>query len=230
MVTNLPSTLSNMGRCMGKAIIYSFFVGFVSSSPLGPIGLICLRRTLTRGRSAGLVSACGIACAYAFWSFIAIYGLTAVSNWIEEERNLLEVAIAFFFFLYGLHGVFNTPSTYYPTLKYSRKRTRFLSTFLVVFLNPSTFVMFAILFTLFGISGTHYSFSDSAKISVSVFIGSIMFWVVLTQFIHKLRSRLSESTCVSISCLSSYTIMFFGIMILCHCFYENFFGRPELPF
>ena len=208
---------------MEKALVLGFFLGFILSSPLGPMGLICLRRTLTRGRSAGFTSALGISCAYAFWSYIAIHGLTTVSHWIEQEKTILEFAIALFFFLYGLHGIFNTPSTYYPTLQNKDKAAGFLSTFLVVFLNPSTFIMFAVLFTLFGITKIHYDLFDSIKTALSVFSGSIVFWIILSQILHKIRKKLNDSIYLSISQISSYVIMIFGIIILLLCLYDILF-------
>jgi threonine/homoserine/homoserine lactone efflux protein len=143
---------------MPKILLLSFALGFVTASPIGPIGLLCLRRALTRGGSAGIISAVGIACAYAFWSFVAVHGLRSVSDWIAQERELLQVAIGLFFVLLGLHGIFNTPTTNYPRLQNNSAMTQFGSTFFVVFLNPMTFSMFSVLFTLLGLVRTHFDF------------------------------------------------------------------------
>ena len=205
---------------MVRTLVFSFFLGFILSSPLGPMGLICLRRTLTRGRSAGLTSALGISLAYGFWSYVAIHGLTAVSSWVEQEKNILEFAIALFFFLYGLHGIFNTPDTRYPALQNNDNASGFLPVFLVVFLNPSTFIMFVVLFTLFGVTKNHYGLFSSLKIVFSVFIGSVVFWITLSKVLHKVRKKLTDSTYILISRLSSCFIMIFGIIILLLCLYE----------
>ena len=210
-------------KAVERALITGFFLGFILASPLGPMGLICLRRTLTQGPTSGFTSALGISCADAFWAYVAIHGLTTVSNWIEQEKIILEIAIALFFILYGLHGIFNTPSTYYPTLQNKDKAAGFLSTFLVVFLNPSTFIAFAILFTLFGITNTHYGFFNSVIIASSVFAGSIVFWFALTQILHRVRKRINESIYGTMSRISSYVIMVFGIIILIIDMYDILF-------
>ena len=207
---------------MEKALVIGF-LGFILSSPLGPIGLICLRRTLTLGRTAGLTSALGISCGDAFWSYAAIHGLTSVSHWIEQEEAILEFAIALFFILYGLHGILNTPSIQYPTLHNKDKATGFLSTFLVVFLNPSTFISFAVLFTLFGITKIRHDLFDSIEIAASVFSGSIIFWITLSQFLNKMRKKFNDSTFELISLISFYVITIFGIIVLLLCLYDMLF-------
>ena len=207
---------------MEQAIFTGFFLGFILASPLGPMGLICLRRTLNQGPTSGFTSALGISCADAFWAYVVIHGLTTVSHWIEQQEIIPEIAIAVFFILYGLHGIFNTPDIYYPRLQNKDRAAGFLSTFLVVFLNPSTFVSFAILFTLFGVTKTHYGFFNSIIIALSVFAGSIVFWFALTQLLHRMRKIISESIYGTISRVSSYVIMVFGIIILVAGLFENF--------
>lgn len=199
---------------MERAIITGFFLGIILASPLGPMGLICLKRTLNHGPTSGFTSALGISCADALWVYVIIHGLTTVSHWFEQNEIILEIVIALFFILYGLHGIFNTPDTNYPTLQNKDRASGFLSTFLVVFLNPSTFISFALLFTLFGITKIRYGFYNSVIIAASVFAGSIMFWFALTQFLHRMRKIINESIYSTISNISSYVIMVFGIVIL----------------
>ena len=72
---------------MERVLITGFSLGLSLASPLGPMGLICLRRTLTRGPTSGFTSALGISCADAFWSFVAIHGLTSISFRIKFETG-----------------------------------------------------------------------------------------------------------------------------------------------
>ncbi len=202
---------------MENALLLSFAVGFIAASPVGPIGLLCLRRTMSRGIATGLISATGISCADAVWSFGAIHGLTTISHWMAQEQTLLKIVIGLFFLLYGLHGTINTPKTCYPTLKREGGMAEFLSTFLVVFLNPSTFITFSVLFTLAGISKSHFGLFRSIEIALAVFAGSIAFWIILLQIIHRLRHRISDTIYGSISHISSVGIMIFGVAILLYC-------------
>ena len=196
----------------------SFILGFITASPIGPMGLLCLRRTLSRGFGTGIISALGISCAYAFWSYTAIHGLTRFSHWIEQEQTILQIAIGLFFVLYGLHSIFNTPNTHYPSLWRKGHASLFLSTFLVVFLNPGTFIMFSALFTLFGFTKNHYGLSESLEIALAVFSGSILFWLAVSHTIHRIKGKMNESIYHAVSRASSYLIAAFGIYILAYRF------------
>jgi len=191
-----------------------FFLGFVLSSPFGPVGLICLRRTLAQGTSAGLVSASGISLAYAFWAYAVIHGLTRVSCWIEQEKAILEGGIGLFFLLYGLHGTLNTPATDYPTLRRRGKSTNFFSTFLVVFLNPGTCIMFAVFFTLFGMAKGRHGLLTSLETAFAVFCGSVSFWLLLSRILNRIRARLDDRVFLAITRVSSFLVIAFGLAIL----------------
>lgn len=208
---------------MEKIYIIAFLLGFILSSPLGPIGLICLRRTLTKGRKSGIISGLGISVAYAFWSFAAIHGVQSISHWIEEEKFILEMVIAIFFLLHGLHGLLNFTRTIYKPTKRNDMITEFLSTFLVVFINPGTFLMFVIYFALFGVIKDQYSIFDSLAVAFSVFSGSIIFWLILTQFLHKIKNKINDSIYLLLSRASSFIIMIFGIIILIYSLLTNLF-------
>lgn len=205
---------------MKQALFHSFIVGFLAASPIGPIGMLCMRRTLFQGLISGLVSALGISCAYAFWAYATIHGLAAFSSWIQREQSPLEMGIGLFFVLYGLHAILNHPSTDYPTLKGKGQVTQFFSTFLVVFLNPATFVLFSALFTLFGIAKRPFGLRDSMEIALFVFLGAITFWTGAAYLLERLKDRIKDSTFRNISRVSALGIMAFGITILVYAFMD----------
>jgi threonine/homoserine/homoserine lactone efflux protein len=206
---------------MRNALALSFILGFVTASPIGPMGLLYLRRTLSRGFVTGVISALGISFADAFWSYAAIHGLTSFSHWIEQEQTILQITIGLFFILYGLHAIFNTPNTNYPSLRRKGRGSLFLSTFLVVFLNPSTFIMFSALFTLFGLTKDRFSLCESLEIAFMVFCGSILFWVAVSHTIHRMKRKKNEFAYYAVSSISSYLIMMFGIAILLYHLYAH---------
>ena len=200
---------------MNDAMLSGFFLGFITSSPLGPVGMLCLRRSLSKGTSSGLVSASGISLAYALWAYALVHGLTALSHFFHREQNLMEMAIGLFFIVYGMNGILNTPNTSYPTLKHRKKKWgEFMSTFLVVFLNPGTCVMFSILFTLVGISRSDVDFLGSAEIAMAVFTGSMSFWLLMSGFIHRTRHKLDNAKLNTVSRMSSALILIFGCLVL----------------
>jgi len=202
---------------MPHVLILSFVLGFVTASPLGPIGLLCLRRTLSRGAVTGLISASGIACAYAFWTYAAIHGLNAVSQWVEQRRTLLQAAIGLFFFLYGLHGLLSVPAPYDPSLPRRGGMAEFFSTFVVVLLNPATCLMFSALFTLVGISTSRFSLSESLEIASAVFGGALVFWILLSGLIQRTKKALDATVYHAVSRIASFAIAACGLAVLVYC-------------
>lgn len=209
---------------MKHAIILSFVLGFTTASPVGPTGLLCLRRTLSKGFLTGFLSALGISGAYAFWSYVTIYGLINISHWIEQEKIILQAFIGIFFLIYGLRGILKKPEKLCPAPQLASGISEFLSTFLVVFLNPGTFLMFSVTFTFLGLSKNRFNAFESFEIASSVFMGAIIFWTVVLQFINKIRIHMTEIVYCFVARLSACAIIIFGLIILTHCLYCHLHG------
>ena len=206
---------------MTTTLLTTFIIGLIAASPIGPMGLLCLRRAFLQGTRSAIISATGIAAAYLFWSFVATHGLSSFSHWIEQKHQPLEISIGLFFFLYGLHAIFNSPKTDYPTLQTKSELSEFFSTFLVVFLNPSTFVVFTALFTLFGISKSHYDLLNSVEIALSVFAGSLLFWIITTRIVSHIKSRINDALFIHISRVSAVAITLFGISVFIYSLWTS---------
>jgi threonine/homoserine/homoserine lactone efflux protein len=95
-----------------------------------------------------------------------------------------------------------------------------LSTFLVVFLNPATYIMFSALFALFAIAKSYFGWLDSLEIALSVFGGATAFWVVVTQVVLRARVRIHDSFLSPVTRFASYAIVLFGLVILVHCLHD----------
>ena len=199
---------------LDKALLLSFSVGLLTSSPLGPIGMLCLRRILAHGAVSGLVSALGIACAYAFWAYVAVHGLAVIADWMQQEKQVLQIGIGLFFLLYGLHSIYNAPSTVYSLRLKRSNATEFLSTFLVVLLNPATLLTYSALFTLFGVASSRITQWQAINVALCAFAGSLSFWLIVERLVRNYRHRLSEDTYRMTSRFSSWIILSFGIVTL----------------
>jgi len=199
---------------MTRPLLISFIIGFVTASPVGPVGIFCLRRAVSDGIKAAMASAFGIAIAYALWAFASIHGLREFSVWMERKKDYLQIGTGLIFFLYGLHAVLTSPNTSYPALQRSGKAFGFIASFLIVGLNPATFIMFSALFTLSGVPLHRMSVSRAIALSTSVFLGSTAFWTILSFTIHKGKTILPESFYIRISALSAYAIIGFSTVII----------------
>jgi threonine/homoserine/homoserine lactone efflux protein len=167
-------------------------VGVVIAIPVGPVGILCMRRALFQGRIAGLVSGFGAASADALFGVIAAFGFTAVSAWLFDYREWLRLAAAAFLLYLGTVAVRAPPPLGPPT---PRRResllTDFASTFALTITNPVTLFVFIAVFAGIGLSGAQLTFLRALILVAGVWIGSLLWWLLLS-FAAATFSRLVE--------------------------------------
>lgn len=158
-------------------------LGFSIAAPLGPIGLLCIRRTLHTGFWAGVLSGLGTALADMLYATIAVFGISAISDWlIAMDRpirlvgGLLMFALAWRMY----HSHQNPPET---NLDGRGAANYFLTTFFLTITNPGTVVLFAAVFLALGFTSaaTH---AEACVIVAGVFAGSMAWWTTLSAGVH----------------------------------------------
>src|ERR1051325_3732293 len=128
-------------------------IGFSIAAPVGPIGVLCIRRTLSDGRASGLLSGLGAATADAFYGCVAAFGLTAVSNLFLHQQNWLRLAGGVFLCYLGLKPFLARPPKQGPaaTSTMGNLVTAYVSTLLLTLTNPMTIVSFLWVFAAVGL-------------------------------------------------------------------------------
>jgi threonine/homoserine/homoserine lactone efflux protein len=167
--------------------------GTVIGLPVGPVGVLCLRRTLVEGRLAGLVSGLGAAAGDTFFGIVAAFGLGFVSNWLLGWRPWLTAGGACFLLVLGARAIFAEPMG--DAERYDRENLLgdFVSTFVLTLANPITLLAFLGIFAAVGFGAPHPALGDAAMLVSGVFIGSLAWWLALAvwggRFLSALRPR-----------------------------------------
>jgi threonine/homoserine/homoserine lactone efflux protein len=193
-------------------------VGFLVATPVGPIGLLCIQRTLSEGKMHGLVSGLGAATADAIYGLIAALGLTFVSNFLFKEQFLLRLFGGLFLCYLGVRTFLSKPAGQTSSADAPSYISNYGSTFLLAFTNPITILVFAALFAGLGVvsSGTHY-FSVGLPVGLSVagvFIGSALWWFMLCGAAGILHGKISYGILTGLNRISGIIITVFGLVIL----------------
>jgi threonine/homoserine/homoserine lactone efflux protein len=188
-------------------------IGFSIAAPVGPIGILCIRRTLTGGRGTGFISGLGAATADAFYGGVAAFGLTFISGFLLGNQVLLKTAGGIFLLLMGARIL---PS--HQSHKEMRKESEgfigaYLSTFFLTLTNPMTILSFAAVFAGLGISGMGKNYFLATLLVSGVFVGSALWWLILSGSVGIFKERLSTYE-LWINRISGCVIMGFGILIL----------------
>jgi len=184
-------------------------LGFSIAAPLGPIGLLCIRRTLEGGRRRGILSGLGAASADAVYGSLAAFGLTALLQhyaWIQTWTQI--IGGAFIVFL-GVRFAWVTPSQTEgaKTASVSGFAKIYLTTFLLTLSNPVTIFAFLGLFAGAGVNGT----ASAIWLVAGIFCGSMLWWVTLALLTHWLGQLLNSTVLLWINRLAGVALMGFGI-------------------
>ncbi|GAB4546032.1 MAG: LysE family transporter [Anaerolineae bacterium] len=190
-------------------------LGFSIAAPIGPIGILCVRRTLTAGRAYGLASGLGAATADAIYGLVAGFGLTFISSILVGQRIWLNLAGGVFLCYLGVRTFLSEPDG--PETS-ARPRDGLLgayaSTLFLTLTNPMTIMFFAAVFAGLGIANTPGDYLSSGLLVTGVFLGSAMWWLALTSGASLVLGKFSISRWRWINRISGLVLVGFGAMAL----------------
>lgn len=194
-------------------------IGFSIAAPVGPIGVLCIRRTLAEGRAHGLASGLGAASADAFFGTIAALGLTLVANFLTEQQMWLRL-IGGGYLLYLGFATFRSRPADRAVEVYGRGAGQrgligaYASTLFLTLTNPLTILAFAAIFAGVG-AGVGTSGAIGALLVVAgVFAGSSAWWLILVTLTSVFRTRFNTTSLQWVNRLSGIVIVGFAVVIL----------------
>jgi threonine/homoserine/homoserine lactone efflux protein len=191
-------------------------IGFAVAAPVGPIGLLCIRTTLERGRIAGFCAGLGAAVADTLFGLIGVLGLTAVRDLVDQQRFWLELGGGIFLVAFGIHlalkkPVVQTNGGEIPTSLWAD----FVKTLLLTLANPSTIISFMAVFA--GVPGTaRVPMALVPVLVIGVFLGSAGWWLALSGVVSMIRHMISERTMVWMNRIAGGVLIVFGLYTLAH--------------
>ena len=190
-------------------------IGFSIAAPVGPIGLLCIRRSLADGAVTGLAVGLGAATADAAYGALAAFGLTAVSAFLVGRSFWLGLPGGLFLCWLGAR-TFVAPPPLEPA--HAPRNSLFAAYGSTVFLtmtNPATILSFIAVFAGLGLGASASYISGSALVS-GVFVGSALWWMILSQSVGLLRARVTPIWMKRVNQLSGALLLSFGLWALTH--------------
>ena len=155
-------------------------VGLVIAVPAGPVGVLCLRRTIFHGRLAGFISGIGAATGDAIFGIIAGFGLTFVSDLLLDYQDWLRLGGGVFLLLVGIRAFLAEP---FAAARSQRDPETlladFASTFALTLTNPITILAFLAIFAGIGFAGGDATLAGAAILVLGVWLGSLLWWGAL---------------------------------------------------
>lgn len=198
---------------MAIPLVKGVVSGAIVALPVGPIGIFCLRRMLTQGPAIGLASGFGSATADSMYAITALIGLSFISSWLMLHSVIFRIISSLFLCCLGITILFSKPSR--PRATWTRGLLpAYISTLLLTLTNPLIIVSFAALFTILGVNSAMYTIPSLFSLWIGVFIGSSLWWVILSIITYYAHSKIAPETINIINKISGTLIIFFGIITL----------------
>ena len=189
-------------------------IGFSIAAPVGPIGVLCIRRTLAQGLPFGLVSGLGAATADALYGCIAGFGLTVISNTLIHHQEWLRLLGGIFLCYLGIRTFVVHPVKEEISSGGGGLLGAFASTLFLTLTNPMTILFFAAIFAGLGVGSAGDKYASGATLVLGVFIGSALWWLALSGGVGFLRKNFSPSRLQWVNRISGAIITAFGLTAL----------------
>jgi threonine/homoserine/homoserine lactone efflux protein len=210
-------------------LIQGIVFGFFLALPVGPVGVLCVQRTLSQGRMHGLISGLGAAFGDALYGAVAAFGISAVEDWITGHQGALRLVGGIVLLLLALRTVVSMVRHRPVSSERDEKIRRriethslvndFISTFMLAITNPITFIAFAGLLATLGFTEAGRSIGNASILVLGVFAGSALWWIALSSTASLFRPFVDGSYQVWMDRIVALVLAGFGIYALLTSFF-----------
>lgn len=200
-----------------QLLVKGFLIGIIVSAPMGPVGLLCIQRTMQKGRAYGLVTGAGAALSDLFYALVTGAGLSLVMGFIQNEKNLfgLKLIGSVMLFVFGLWVLRTDPrKVMRPSKNNNNKGTlfhNFITSFLVTLSNPLIIFLFLALFNMFTfvIPG---NFLGKTFGYISIITGAMIWWLGLTYVVAKMKKNFGLRGILRLNQTIGTTVIIFSLI------------------
>lgn len=195
-------------------LLKGFIIGFSIAAPVGPIGVLTIKRTLTEGRISGFVTGMGAAFADAAYGAVAGFGIIAVSSFLISQEFTIKLIGGLFLIYLGVKSFLSKPATKEATVAGKGLWNNLISTFFLTLTNPSTILSFVAIFAGLGLAAETADYISSMAIVFGVFMGSALWWFILSSIVSFFRHNITSDKLVWVNRLSGLVLGSFGLFAL----------------
>jgi threonine/homoserine/homoserine lactone efflux protein len=188
-------------------------IGLMVSIPLGPIGVLCIQRTLNKGRKSGFVSGLGATAADTFFSLIVGFGISMIITFLKAHHIYFQIIGGAIVMYLGIHIFFTNPvrQLRHHRLSQNKLSQDFLSVFFLTISNPMAIFFFIAMFAGVNLATGPMNIFLVGLIVAGVFVGSSTWWFVLTTFVNIFRHRFRLKSIWWMNKVAGVVIFFLGM-------------------
>ena len=194
--------------------VKGLIVGFCLAAPVGPIALLCVQRTLSHGKLAGLLSGLGAAVADALYGTLAAFGVTVISSFLMDHRMVFQRVGGAVLCVLGVRLFLSRAPTAAASDDVHGLARDFFSTLVLTLTNPMTFIAFVAIFATLGIGAVRGHSILTAELVGGVLLGSGAWFAFLVGLANLFRDRFRASTLVALNRATGVFVVGVGIVYL----------------
>jgi len=195
-------------------IIEGIIIGIMVSAPLGPVGIICIQRTLNKGRVAGYISGLGAVVGDILYAIFAGFGITVITNFLIDQQVYLRVFGGALLVFVGIRMFFTDTVKQVKEQRLKKKQnvlSDFISVFFLTISNPMTIVAFGILIASLGFSSKETGFFSMLYLILGIMLGAMLWWFVLVTLVNLFRDRFKLKRLIWINKITAIGVVLFGL-------------------
>jgi threonine/homoserine/homoserine lactone efflux protein len=177
--------------------IKGLLLGFAIAVPVGPIGVLCIRKSIQFGRLSGFFTGLGAAAADTFYGALAIFGLSLISNFLVSFQQIFQLIGGLILAYMGIKIYRSKQPEGKQKVTHITLLKDFLTTFILTLTNPMTILTFVMIFAGFGITSNNRI--QGSFFILGVFLGSALWWLILSEGIAFFRKKFTPRSIIWIN-------------------------------
>lgn len=189
-------------------------IGIFVSAPMGPVGILCIQRTLNKGRMAGFFTGVGAALSDLFYCLLTGFGLSFIEEFLEKNQNVIQLAGSLLLIAFGVYLFRKNPSRNLKPADSGKSSVKkdILGGFLFTFSNPLILFLIIGLFARFNFLMPEIRFYHYITGFLFIFGGAVLWWYLITFFVDKVRSHFNVRSMWLVNRIIAVIIFIFAIV------------------
>ena len=197
-----------------EIFLKGLIVGLIVSAPMGPIGVLCVQKTINKGRFQGFMSGLGAATADTSYAVLAAFGVTFITDFLTEHQLFFQIAGVATLLYLGFKMLLKNPIgeyRYYRSPKRSGLIGDYISVFFLTASNPLTIIFFGAAFSMLNLMSDGNSFNDGMPLVSGILCGAVLWWFTLTYVVDIFRKHFRLRSIVWLNRISGIIIIVLSI-------------------
>ena len=208
---------------MLDTIYKGIIIGLFISVPLGPIGMLCIQRTLNRGQKYGIITGLGATASDLLYTIISLFFLSFVLDFIEQYRMAIQITGSLILVIFG-YFIFNSHPSAQPKPSESRQFTMFgdfITSFGLTLSNPLVLFVLIAIFAKFEFITNKSTLAEISIGIISILSGALLWWSILTFLVSRFRMKLNLKGLRTLNKITGVIIVLIGIIGFLYSMYNK---------